>query len=519
MYRSIFILLFLLLQLPADAQSPIDVLQYKFSLQLTDASDTLKGTANITVRFLENTKQFSLNLASVKNGKGMQVLSVMSNGKTFSNTHATDTLFIYSEPAFQKDSAQTFSITYAGIPADGLIISRNKYNDRTFFADNWPNRAHHWIPCNDQPADKAPVEFEVTAPAQYSVISNGALIGETVLPNNQKFTRWKEAVPIPTKVMTLGVARFAVKQFNDSTIIPVSAWVYPQDSTKGFYDYALAPGIVKFFTGYIGPYPFEKLANVQSKTIFGGLENASAIFYGENTITGNGKPEALIAHEIAHQWFGNSATETGFAHLWLSEGFATYLTHLYLEQKYGRDTLIKGLQKDRNEIIEFSKESSKPVVDSQSSFMELLNANSYQKGSWVLHMLRGEVGDTVFRTIIRMYYELYKGGNADTWGFEKVAEEVSGKELSWFFQQWLYRPGIPKIRLEKKRQGSTTTVKIIQTGTPYQLSLTIGLIGDGGRVVKQKLLLKSAEAEMKLPGINTNVLLDPDTELLFEQVK
>jgi hypothetical protein len=104
--------------------------------------------------------------------------------------------------------------------------------------------------------------------------------------------------------MVIGAARFAVKQFSDSSITPVSAWVYPQDSTKAVYDYELAASIVKFFSGYIGPYPFEKLANVQSKTIFGGMENAGAIFYAENTVTGTRKSEALLAHEIAHQWFG-----------------------------------------------------------------------------------------------------------------------------------------------------------------------------------------------------------------------
>jgi aminopeptidase N len=133
---------------------------------------------------------------------------------------------------------------------------------------------------------------------------------------------------------------------------------------------------------YIGPYPYEKLANVQSKTIFGGMENASAIFYEETSAALYQNVESLLAHEIVHQWFGDMASEKSFPHLWLSEGFATYLTHIYIESKYGTDSLNNEMKNDRDAIIGFVKESSKPVVDSISPLMDLLNANSYQKGGW-----------------------------------------------------------------------------------------------------------------------------------------
>jgi aminopeptidase N len=142
---------------------------------------------------------------------------------------------------------------------------------------------------------------------------------EKPLADNKKLTHWKEDVSLPTKVMVIGVAKFAVKQFEDSPAdIPVSAWVYPQDSINGFRNYSVAPAIVEFFSNYIGPYPYNKLANVQSKTIFGGMENASAIFYNEASAEENISIEDLVAHEIAHQWFGDMATEKKFSHLWLS---------------------------------------------------------------------------------------------------------------------------------------------------------------------------------------------------------
>src|SRR5690606_37164570 len=123
-------------------------------------------------------------------------------------------------------------------------------------------------------------------------------------------------------------------------------------------------------------------------TMFGGMENANAIFYNENSVTGTGSAEALIAHEIAHQWFGNTVTEKNFHHLWLSEGFATYLTNMYIEHKYGRDSFLKRLENEKQNVIQFANRSDLPVVDSVSAYVDLLNANSYDKGGWILHMLR-----------------------------------------------------------------------------------------------------------------------------------
>ena len=134
--------------------------------------------------------------------------------------------------------------------------------------------------------------------------------------------------------MVIGVADFAVNLSGTiNECIPVYSWVYPEDRDKGFYDYAQAAEILPWFIKNVGPYAYKKLANVQSKTRFGGLENANTIFYSEHSVNGNRQSESLMVHEIAHQWFGNYATEKSFAHLWLSEGFATYMTILYMENK------------------------------------------------------------------------------------------------------------------------------------------------------------------------------------------
>jgi aminopeptidase N len=521
--RIVLVSLCLNFFLISNAQKNFDVLHYNFNLELSDKSDTIKGKTVIRIKAIEPLSSFDLDLSGEKDGKGMQVRNItqQNNSGKINFSFSNDKLTITFDNPLKTGEERELTIFYSGIPADGLVISKNKYGDRTFFSDNWPNRAHFWIPCYDLPNDKASFEFFVTAPSQYKVISNGVKVEEKELGNGNKTTHWKENVSLPTKVMVIGVAKFAVKTFDDSTSnIPVSAWVYQQDSTKGFHDYAPAPEILKFFSNYIAPYPYEKLANVQSKTIFGGMENASAIFYFEGSVTGKGGVEDLLAHEIAHQWFGDMASEKSFTHLWLSEGFATYLTDIYWQHKYGNEAFKKRLQKERSEVIDFVKTTDHPVVDSLLPYMDLLNANSYQKGAWVLHMLRNEIGDSIFHKIIQTYYQEYKGGNADTRDFEAVVEKVSGKNLKWFFDQWLYRPGIPQLLIEQKIDNDDVKLRITQRGVKFDFPLEVLFVRSDGSSMKETIDVNGqmVEFKIKVPDVKS-VIIDPDTKLLYTEIK
>lgn len=501
-------------------QAQIDVQHYRYEIELNDQSDGIAGKALVTIKFLSDASQVKLNLASLEEEKGMTAYQVLEQGQRLNAGHKDNVLlFQLSKPA-KAGEIRTFEIGYMGTPKDGLIISQNQHGDRTFFADNWPNRAHHWIPCNDTPADKASVEFIVTAPAHYKVISNGLLIEEKAVDASRKRTHWKEDTSIPTKVMVIGAARFAVTRVDSAYRVPVTAWVYPQDSAKGVYDYALADDILGYMEAYVAPYPYKKLANVQSKTIFGGMENANAIFYAENTVTGNRSSEALVAHEIAHQWFGNTATEKSFAHLWLSEGFATYFTNLYIEHKYGADSFKKRLQEERNEVIQFARRSNQPVVDSTSAYMDLLNANSYQKGNWVLHMLRRTVGDEGFQKSVKAYYNQYKHSNADTRDFQRVVEATTGVKLDTFFHQWLYQPGVPKLDVRWRNEpAKEIEVNVLQQSKVlYLLPLEIGVVYKDGTQEVQRINITKAAESFRIPVKEkpVKVVLDPNTNLLFE---
>jgi len=532
--------LFFFLANPSFSQRSIDVLHYKFNIKLNDQNDTIYGVAEIELKIPGNVRGFDidLDLLDESTGKGMIVDSIRLPGGSIVTPQMTRFMkpspfftdqdkikFVVGGP-FTADTSghgSVYTIFYHGLPSDGLIISKNKYGDRTFFADNWPNRAHNWIPCVDDPADKASFEFLITAPPQYKVISNGKLVEEKILADNKKLTHWKEDTPLSTKIMVIGVAKFAVKEYNDSPKnIPVSAWVYPQDSTKGFQNYAYAPEILKFYSNWIGPYPYEKLANVQSKTIFGGMENASAIFYYEESASSAKSVEDLMAHEIAHQWFGDMASEKSFAHLWLSEGFATYLTDVYNESKYGSKKMNKRLAGERENVISFAKKSDRPVVDSASAFMELLNANSYQKGAWILHMIRRQVGDSAFHLIIRKYYDRFKGKNADTEDFRKLVEEVSKKDFKQFFKQWLYTPGIPQLELKwiYNKKQKTVSITIIQRQKQvfkFPLDLEIETKTTKAKMTTLTITKQTETFTFGVADPNVKLTLDPSTNLLFEQ--
>lgn len=501
----------------AKAQSPqatIDVQHYNFAIQLNDANDTIKGKADIVVQYLKDAASLRLNLVKKNNeGKGMLVSSVTENGANLQFQQDSDAVNI-TAPA-KTGSEHSYTITYQGVPADGLIISTNKFGHRTFFGDNWPNRAHNWLPCVDEPSDKATVDFTVTAPDHYQVVANGLKVSETAVANNLKITHWKETAPLPTKVMVIGVADFAIDHTGDVNGIPVYTYVFPENKDTGFKGYAVAKEILAYYMDKVGPYAYEKLANVQSKTIFGGMENASAIFYFENSVGDKGIEE-LMAHEIAHQWFGDAASEKNFSHLWLSEGFATYMTNVYLEHKYGADTLKKRLIADRETVLRFEKSRKTPVVDTSvhNNYMALLNANSYQKGGWVLHMLRRKLGEEAYWKGIRNYYARYENRNANTSDLRAELEQASGKNLEAFFRQWLYTAGTPHLIITWKYNAAKKTVDLNitqQQDIPFVFPLELSIDSKAHTVaIKNKV----TTVKIHLAKKPSSIVIDPNVNLL-----
>lgn len=499
---------------PYPKNENIRVVNYYFWLDVNDTTDIISGEAQVTVEFRKPVASFDLNLIGKNGGPtGMEVMYITSSGKPVEYTFKNNLISIKPE----SPDITTFVIGYKGIPADGLIISKNKFGDRTFFGDNWPDRGRHWLPTIDHPAYKATVDFLIAAPSHYKVVATGRFMRSEQLAANRTLTHYRESVPVSVKVMTIGVAKFSVQQSGRIGNVPVSTWVYPQNEADGFSDFAVAPKVLQFLQDYIGPYPFEKLAHVQSKTKFGGLENASNIFYFENSVNGKNEREELIAHETAHQWFGNSATEKDWYHVWLSEGFATYCTALYMESVYGRERLSEIMSSKRKTVLEFSKKNTAPIVDTTIiDINKVLSVNTYQKASWVLHMLRREMGDQNFHNGIRDYYKTYAGSTALSKDFVRIMQRHAPTDLSVFFERWLFVGGQPRIdgtwAYDAKKKEVVIDVVLSQNGT-YGVPLEI-LVDSKPEIVflepgKQTISLKSGQKPKKM-------LVDPGCWLLFD---
>lgn len=506
---------------PYPRNEALDVQHYTFRLELNDSTNVIAGEAHITILFKKAISSFALDLLG-KGSKnfGMTVTVVQSGDKDIPFTHEQGRLTLSLAAPIPAGEERTFVVRYTGIPEDGMIISNSKFGDRTFFADNWPDRGHQWIPCIDHPSDKATVDFVIIAPDKYQVVATGRKQEETNLPRGQRLTRYTERIPVAVKVMAVGVARFAVEETAVIDNIPQSTWVYPQNRDAGFHDFAVGTKIFEYFQRGIGPYAYEKMAHVQSRTRWGGLENASNIFYTESSVTGNNKHEGLIAHEMAHQWFGNAVTEDDWHHVWLSEGFATYFASLYAEHAYGAERLVKEMNADRDQIIEYYLVNKRPIVDTTIvKIGEVLSTNTYQKAGWVLHMLRNRIGDDAFWKGTRMYYLTFKNKNVLTSDFRKIMEEASGTDLKSFFQQWLYRPGHPELTVTWTYSKGVVTVNVRQNqAVPFTFPLDIRLNLPDGTLIEKSMLVTGALERFTIPSgaKPAELVLDPFCRLLFE---
>ncbi|MEF8815975.1 MAG: M1 family metallopeptidase [Salinibacter sp.] len=507
----------------AQPQPGIDVQNYDFALTLSDTTDRIEGTATVRLRVEADTLtavRLDLVGRATGGGTGMRVQSVVEDGEAVPHRHAGDLLRI-DPPTLAAGETRTFRIEYAGVPADGLIIGTNQYGARTFFGDNWPNRARHWLPVVDHLSDKATVSFRVTAPAPYEVVGNGALVADS-MAGDVRHTHWRSDVPLPPKVMVIGAADFAVDTAGTVDGVPVQSWVYPEDRGPGFEDLGQAPPILRFFEDKLGPYPYEKLANVQSTTRYGGMENAAAIFYSETAVADGEDDTPLLAHEIAHQWYGNTVTEADWPHLWLSEGFATYLTGLYLEHARGEAALRRYMTNARRQVVQFYEQNpDEPLVDTTySDPNELLNTNPYQKGGWVLHMLRRAVGTETFWAGLRAYYERYRNGNASTRDFRAVMEDVSGQDLETFFDQWTRRPGHPVIegtwRYDDTASECVVTLRQTQDAPPFEAPVQVAFGESPSRTTTLFMRGREAQSRVDCPGAPSSVTIDPNTDLLAE---
>ncbi len=510
----------------------IDVLNYQFKIELSDTTDEIKCEVTLDVRYLgEGIESLRLDLVKASEtlgNKGMTVSAILSDGKGLDYSHEGDELRIKLPTSSKINQRAQYTIKYSGVPASGLKIADNKYGDRTFFSDNWPDKGRNWLSVIDHPYDKATSEFVVEAPAHYQVVSNGLKIEETDLANGNRLTHWKQSVPIASWLNTLGVARFAVQEVDQFDHKSIQTWVYYQDREKGFYDFGEPTKMVlEFYSDKIGPFSYEKLANIQSNSVSGGMESASAIFYSENSVVGdrNERWRNVVIHEIAHQWFGNAVTEYDWDDVWLSEGFATYFTLLFIEHAYGHDAFMEGLFSSKKRVADFHEKNPeyRIVHDNLSDMEKVVSSQTYQKGSWTLHMLRGVMGTENFWKGTRAYYAKYQNLNASTADFRREMEEASGLDLGQFFEQWLDKPGALVYEGDWKYDAKNQEVKITlnqvqKDGSLFKMPVEVALYFKDGKSQIESLTVNERINEfiLKVDSEPQQIVLDPNNWVLME---
>ncbi|HTI37762.1 MAG TPA: M1 family metallopeptidase [Vicinamibacterales bacterium] len=507
-------------------QPGIDAEHYVFRLTLlTNDSNEIQGEATVRLRITENGVQDAfLDLRSATaDGKGMTVTRVTSSGQPVPFTHEQNRLKLPLPAGVKAGDEVTFDIAYYGAPANGLRLMNNIHSERTAFSENWFHNARQWLPTIDHIADKATAEFIVTTKAEYQVISNGLLVEQLDLPGGLRRTHWSQHVAVSPWLYSLGIAHFIVDYEAPVKATQLSFWAFPQDADKGLAALERdARGAFEFFSENVGPYAYEKLAHVEAANMGGGTEHATNIFYGEKSVSTGSAP---VVHETAHQWFGDAVTESDWNDVWLSEGFATYFTLLYTEHAAGRDAFVEGLRRSRDTVLRVEKAlPNTPVVHvnfDESNETGPNNQLVYQKGSWMLHMLRNQIGTDAFWRGIRLYYQAHMNGLASSADLRAAMEQASGQDLSWFFSEWLTRSGVPAIdgswRYDAAARQVVVTIRQTQPGDPYRLQVGVGIVqADGAQPRVTQAQVTGHETTISIPSDTepVSVVFDPNTTLL-----
>jgi aminopeptidase N len=436
-----------------------DALRYDIALSLPDTGTWIAATVATRWR-LGGTAPLTLDLDSA-----MMVRRVMVSGARV-RWHREGNRIVIPVVGNRGDTVTT-EVRYDGVPRNGLVF-RGAAEARTIFADSWPDRARYWLAAQDHPADKAAVAWRIEAPAGYGVVANGRLEGVDTLSGGRLAWRFRNDEPIPTYTMVAGMARFATTRLAPAgcriRCVPVSVLTYPGDSALALSGpFRRSAEILDFFSRRIGPFPYGELRHVESSTMFGGMENSTAIFYDEKAIHAGRMTESTVAHETAHQWFGDAVTELDWHHIWLSEGFATYGAALWAEHVGGDSGLRAAMAHNRASVLA-SAATGRPILDSTiTDRMKLLNTNSYEKGAWVLHSLRGLMGDEAFFSGLSRYYRTYAQGNALSSDFARIMGLESGKDLGWYFRQALTQPGYPVLEITSELDAGHLVLTLRQT--------------------------------------------------------
>lgn len=417
-----------------------DVQHYNMELSVDLAGKHLDGRVRIEAVATQALSSFNLELA------GMQIRSVSVQNSPAEHSRVGNELTIELAQFIQAGQPFEVAIEYSGTPGEGI-----DYSGMEEFEVGWgwypsgdgayvaaePSGNSTWMPVNEHPSDKAIYSYAITVAKPYVAAANGVL-QETIDNGSTRTFVWRSAHPMASYLATVGIGLFDVESSTGPNGLPIRNY-FEQDISPGVRnDFARTDEMVELFNELVGPYPFEVTGVIVHDLDFGfALETQTMSVFGSGFTD-----EYVVAHELAHQWFGNSVGLNCWQDIWLNEGFATYMSALWNEHAYGADAL-----EDEIELYYRQIASSGPFVSPPGNpgSDDLFNFGVYYRGALTLHALREQVGDETFFRILQTYYERFRDSNATTADFVAVAEEVSGQQLQAFFEAWLYDEDMPDI--------------------------------------------------------------------------
>ncbi len=449
-----------------EGPQPFDMLHYRLDINLPMTVDALEGSVRMLMRLKENAD--SLVLHSV--GLSLDTVRVDGVLKSTSRDSATESFTIHFNGTRTAGETLQIDIDYHRIPGYPRPSSRRGFY---FFRDtiglpsnlgytfSEPSDARFWFPCYDEPWEKATAELNITAPNGYVAASNGKLIGTTNNGNSTTTWRWRQNQPITTYLMCMTVSRFSVsmipyvKSTGDTIPLQYYTWNAPPfiDSAWTASFLTTVGQMVSAYSGLFGEYPFDKYG-MTCIVPFGylGMEHQTITTMNRYYATSH----RVVSHELAHQWWGNDVTCGTWADIWLNESFATYSEALWREHLYGFDSL-KAYMRDTLSGFQFGSWQG-AIYDPVGQGFNLFDQVVYTKGGWVLHTLRGVVGDSAFFSMLRAYRDKYQGKSAVTSELKAVADSVVGSDMSWFFNQWIFGKGWPKY--SSRFTGAADTISL-----------------------------------------------------------
>lgn len=501
----------------SSIQKQFDVLSYQLKIKLLPNEKKIDCEILITgLSTNPQLKEIELNLYD-----NLNVTEILLNNSNANYFREKNKIYITSDKLL-PDTNKIF-IKYNGKPKragfDGFVFGEVNGTSLIYNISE-PTYAPTWFACDDDPADKAFLDIEITNDAQYVSVSNGIL--ESVKNIDDKKTyNYKTFYPISTYLVAVYSAPYITYNdvytgLNGKDSIQIDYYVLPEHLEQARVDFAGHSDMIKVFSELFGEYPFikEKYGVAEFLWNFGAMENQTITGIGYNFLNGNDFFKDTYVHELAHHWWGNSVSPKSWKDIWLNEGFATYCEALYAEAKFGKPALISKMMSKFSEHFRGTLYSPK----------DLFGETVYDKGAWALHMLRFEIGDSSFFKTLRNYYALYKYSNASVEDFKTVCENTSGKNLDKFFDQWIYTGDeIPDCdyyySLEQHDGKTLCNLNIIQTQIKYpdfHFPLEVKIkYADGNSEVK-KFYIKSKKQELKfeLKNKNFELTLDPDNNLL-----